>query len=358
MLSVLTFFIVLSILILVHELGHFLVAKKNGVYVEEFGFGLPPRLWGFKYGETIYSINWLPFGGFVKVLGEEREELEKVNLPPEIRKRTFAQKSNKVKLAILLAGVTANFLLGWFTTTILFIKGVPVITNKTIIDDVAVGSPAQQAGIKEGDVVTAVIHQGKKYDIELPDTLTKTISDLKGEPILLEINRQNELVKLNLTPRVDPPKGEGSLGVVITQFQTVTYPWYKAPFYALVEAAKITVVIVRELGKFIINLVTFSGAKIDVAGPVGIAKITSDAVKIGFDAVLQLLGLLSLNLAVINILPFPALDGGRVAFVLYEIVRKKPVRPSLEKKLNYAGFAILISLIILMTIYDILKIVK
>jgi len=358
MITILVFFIILSVLVVIHELGHFIAAKKNGVYVEEFGFGLPPRIFGIKVGETLYSLNLLPFGGFVKVLGEEEHELEKIKLSPELKNRTFVSKRPAVKILILTAGVIANFLLGWAVVTYLFIQGVPSPTQKVLIEKVTKNSPAQQVGIAPDDQIVGYVNNKNTTQFKSTDEFIDFVKAKKGSEIALSIKTKDAKTKVvNITPRQNPPKGEGSLGVVLTPFEIKQYVWYKAPFYGLIEAGSITVIIVRELVLTLARLVTFQPQQVDVAGPVGIAKITGEAVKYGYLAVLQLLGLLSLNLAVINIMPFPALDGGRLAFVLYETITKRKINPEIEKRLNFAGFAILMSLIVLITVHDIFKLV-
>src|SRR3989344_4060158 len=354
-LTAIVFFFILSILVLIHEAGHFIAAKKNGVMVEEFGFGLPPRLFGKKIGETIYSINWLPFGGFVKVLGEEQHELNSKKIPESFKNRTFYHKSNFQKLIILTAGVMANFLLGWFVISIILTYGIPTPTNDIIIDDIVKDSPAQEAGIKKGDLVKQIRVNGQVITLKNVDHFIEVVKKHKGQEIEVSLTRQSRLFTVSITPRLKPPPNQGALGVSLSQFVIKKYKWYEAPFYSLIESSKITVIIVRELLKTLFTLALFQKPDVDVAGPLGIAKLTGQAVKVGWLAVLQLLGILSLNLAVINIMPFPALDGGRVAFVIYEAISGRKVRQQVEQKLNLIGFAILITLIIVVTINDIVK---
>lgn len=361
--SIIIFFLILSILVLIHELGHFLVAKKNRVYVEEFGFGLPPRLFGLKKGETIYSFNLLPFGGFVKLLGEEQEELKVKKLPQNLKNRTFIGKKPWQRALIIVAGVAANFLLGWLIISYLFTQGVPIPTNKVIVEKVMVNSPADSAGLKSNDVIKSVkVKAADSQPIIYPLTSTQDLIDLSkkynDQEIRLTIQRNTEEYTVPIIPRKNPPPGQGPLGIIITSFVVKKYSWYQAPIFGLAESIKITVVTVKELIRTLFLFLTGQKVEVEVAGPVGIAKITSTAVKFGNNAVLQLLGLLSLNLAVINILPFPALDGGRLSLIVYEAISKKKVDAKIEKRLNLIGFAILLSLIILVTINDIIKLFK
>lgn len=359
--KIFVFLLILSILVIVHELGHFIVAKKNNVYVEEFGFGIPPRLFGKKFGETFYSINALPFGGFVKVLGEEEAELDKKKLSSALYTRTFVSKKPLVKTLIIIAGVTANFLLGWLIISYLFTRGVPTPTNRVIVEKVAPHSPAYDAGVKAKDHIKQVVINSQKtitFPIRKTEDLIALSQKYAGGAITLVIARDGQEKQISLVPRRNPPLSQGALGVVISaDFTIKKYPWYSAPFFGLYESVRITKFMAVEIVKILFRVITFQKVSLDVAGPVGIAQITGKAVDVGIDAVLQLLAILSFNLAIINIFPFPALDGGRLIFVCYEWITKRKINPSVEKKVNFAGFAILISLIILITIKDIARII-
>jgi regulator of sigma E protease len=356
MITVIVFILILALLVLIHEFGHFIAAKKSGVYVEEFGFGLPPRLWGKKIGETIYSINWLPIGGFVKVYGEEYHEQDK-NFDPALKNKAFIYKKPWQKILILTAGIIGNFLLGWLLISFLFTQGVPSPTNKVIVETIQPNSPAQEAGLKKNEEVIILI-KDKEYKLSSSNDLISLTKKFAGEPIELIVQNSNGTRKVTVTPRKNPPAGQGSLGVVITSFVEKKYPWYQAPFFGLAEAFNITWTIVSELSKTVFQLISFQKPKVDVAGPIGIARYTGEAIKFGSNAVLELIALLSLNLAVVNILPFPALDGGRLAFVLYEIVTKRRVNQNFERNLNLAGMIILIALAILISIHDVIKIYR
>lgn len=356
--TIIVFFIVLSILVLIHECGHFIAAKKNGVKVEEFGFGLPPRLFGVRRGETLYSLNLLPFGGFVKVFGEEASEVSDKKLSETDKARSFVHKKPLQKTIILTAGVLANFLLGWVIITYLFVKGIPAPSKTITVEKVIENTPAYAAGIKPQDVIVSISNPSKTIVVdELGDISTAT-KEFAAQNVNITLKRGSETLTVNAVPRQNPPKNEGSLGIVITNYTIKKYPIWSAPFYGLVEAVATTAMILKELGVALFKFVTLQGAGIQVAGPVGIAKLTGTAARTSLDALLQLIGILSLNLAVINILPFPALDGGRLAFVIYETVFKKKINPNTEQKLNFAGFAILIGLILLVTAHDIISLIK
>jgi len=354
--TILIFILTLSILVLVHELGHFLMAKKMGVKVEEFGIGLPPKLFGIKKGETLYSVNLLPIGGFVKLFGEE------YSTPLALDKnRTFVNKKPWQKTLIVLGGVLGNFLLGWFIFSYLVTQGVPVPTNNVIVEKVTKNSPASMAGLKEKDVILKFVPPISPMS---PISLTSSTSLITltqkyaGKNVKLLVQRGHQQLTVDLVPRVNPPKGEGSLGIAITSFIEKKYPWYTAPYYGLIEAFNITAKISSELGKMLYNLVTFHKQNVDVAGPIGIANLAGQAVKFGKNAFLEFLALLSLNLAIMNILPFPALDGGRLVFVLYEGITKKRPNKNFEKYTNLIGFIMLLSLAAIITVNDVVKLFK
>lgn len=358
--SIIIFILILGILVLVHELGHFIAAKKNGVLVEEFGFGFPPRLIAKKIGETVYSLNLFPIGGFVKVYGEEYHEVGTIHeLSLEKRNRAFVYKKPWQKALIIVSGVIGNFLLGWLVISFLFTQGVPTPVNKVLVEKVQAKSPAESAGLKDRDIIYQLKNDGKTYSISSTNDLIYLTNKFSEKKIALFLERGNKKLIVSLTPRSHPPKGQGPLGIVIgSPFVEKKYPWYQAPFYALIEAFNISKKIVVELTKIVVQLVMLQKPKVDVAGPIGIARYTGMAIKFGKNAVLELLALLSLNLAIINILPFPALDGGRLVFIIYEWISKKRVNQKLEKNLNLIGFAILLTLAGLVTINDIIKIYR
>ncbi len=362
MLSAIVFLLILSILILIHEFGHFITAKKNGVLVEEFGFGIPPRIWSIKIGETVYSINLLPFGGFVKVLGEEYEELKNKKLSEKLKNRTFVSKKPWQKAMIILAGVFFNFILGWVIISYLFTQGVPVPSNNLRIEKVSPQSPAEKANLKANDIVKSITVKNSKnpkiqnnIKIAKNEDLVKFAKQFGDQKIILNIERNKKNIEVEITPRKNPPQGQGPLGIVISAYEIKKYSLIEAPFFGLIESYNITKTITVEFVKTVFKFVTFQKVGVEVAGPVGIYKITSQAVGISVNAVLQILGLLSLNLAVINILPFPALDGGRLVFIIYEWITKKRINAKIENRLNFIGFAILMSMIVMITISDILK---
>jgi len=362
MINILIFLFVLSILILVHELGHFIAAKKMGVKVEEFGIGFPPRILWINYKGTIYSLNAIPLGGFVKLYGEEYAQLrqtdkQKSTVAKMSIKHAFSYKKPWQKFLIVIGGVIGNFLFGWLLISFLLTQGIPSPAGYIIIEGVKKDSPAALAGLKKGDHLIEVKIDKRTLKLTSTTDLITLTKQNAGQPMILVVRRNGSILEKKIIPRPNPPKGEGALGIVISSFIEKKYPWYQAPFYGLVEAFKITKLIITEILKALLQIIVLQKPKIEITGPVGIASYTSSAIRFGKNALLELTALLSLNLAVVNILPFPALDGGRLVFVLYEWIKKKKVNQNVERYVNMVGIIILLSLAILITYFDILKLI-
>lgn len=353
--SILIFLIVLSILILVHEAGHFFAARKAGVRVEEFGFGYPPRIFGKKIKGTIYSINLLPFGGFVRLHGEMSDE--EVTNP----RRAFVNKSKRQRIGILLAGVIMNFLLAVFAFAVVYsFSGIPRETNDVRVIEVVAGSPAQTAKILAGDIVRKVDEKA----IVSVDEFVEMVEEKKGERIVLEVRRtrgeEESLEKIRITPRKEPPEDEGPLGVIITSTEIYYPPAWQRPFVGAYHGFKEAVfwgtTIVSSLAKVLMGLLVGEVPK-DIAGPVGIFAITSEAAKFGVLALINFVGILSVNLAILNIVPFPALDGGRLLFIVIESIIGKKVLPKLETAIHTVGMIILILLLLAITVQDVRRLI-
>ena len=354
--SIVVFIIVLSILILVHEAGHFFVAKKAGVKVEEFGFGIPPRVWGKKVGETTYSINLLPFGGFVRLHGENvEEEVEE----PE---RAFLNKGKLQRTAIILAGVFMNFVLAMVAFSIVYsFSGIPRETDQVKLLEVTPASPAQEAGMLEGDIVKFV----NDTPVSSIEEFTSLIDEYKGERTNIVVLRQEAGKQtektIRLVPREKPPENEGPLGVVISSTEIYFPPIWQRPFvgiyYGFQEAFFWTKTVIAGLGDIFAGLFRGQTPK-DIAGPVGIYAITSQAASAGILTLINFIGFLSIQLAVLNVLPFPALDGGRLLFIGIESVFGKKVLPKVEAIIHTIGMVILLGLIFAITFYDIKRLVQ
>lgn len=365
-LTALVFFAILSLLVLIHELGHYALARWIGVHVEEFGLGLPPRVIGKKISGTIYSLNWLPIGGFVRLAGEDDPNPSRLTHPSS--RKFFWARSKKERASILVAGVTMNILLAVGLTGYLLTQGVLEPSGRVRVEKVQPGSPAEAVGLQEGDTITSISFRPSaasasfdtlnKKDINLPKDLIDTTRAHLGEVVTLTILRDGGQRQTSVTPRKDPPAGQGPLGVVITDLELRTYTWQQIP----VEAVRINALRAREMFTGIAGalwrLVTLKPLTADVAGPIGIARVTGEAVKFGWKAVLEFMSILSLNLAVLNILPIPALDGGRLAFVFLEKLIGKRLRPAFERSAHQMGMIILLSLILLVSLNDILRLAK
>lgn len=347
LLTAIVFFIILSILVLIHELGHFTVARIIGVKVEEFGFGLPPRIFGKKIRGILYSVNWLPIGGFVKLAGEDEGEGSHPHI--KHRKEYFFARTKKERAVILLAGVFMNFLLAVGITTYLLTQGVQEPTGQVHIKRVLPGSPAEEAGLKEKDIITGY---------KTPKELITYVKAHAGEQVTLAILRDHQITPISLTPRKTYPKGEGPMGVVISDLETRVYPLSQAPFMAVKINCERGWAMFAGIGSLIGRLAQLKPVGSDVAGPIGIAQVTGQAVKFGWKAVLEFMSILSLNLAVLNILPIPALDGGRLAFVFLEKILGKKVRPAFEQSTHQIGMIILFILIILISINDVMRLAR
>ncbi len=311
-----------------------MAAKKFGLLVEEFGFGLPPRIWGKKIGETIYSINALPFGGFVKIFGED-------GLEEQGKKGSFTSLKIWKRSLILFAGVFMNFLLGWLVISIVFSIGIP---KAILITEVVPDSPAAEIGLIAGDKIT---------NFSELDEFIKYINDNQGKTVNLEVERLGEVFSIQAVPRIDPPEGQGALGIALVEGGLPKMGLFSS-FY---EGLRTSVEIIKGIAVAIFSLLksAFVGEATleSVAGPVGIVKITAQASSLGFIYLLQLLALISLNLAVINIIPFPALDGGRLLFLVIEKIKGSPLNPKFERLANAAGMALLLLLMFLITVKDI-----
>lgn len=361
------FFIILSILVLIHEFGHFIIARWIGVGVEEFGLGLPPRVYGKKIGKTIYSVNWLPIGGFVKLIGEDDDESSKPNTLSRLQasqnpklKKYFWARSKKERAAILLAGVAMNFLLAVGISSYLLTQGVHEPSGRVHIEKVLPESPAAQVGLQQGDVITAIQYRAtnNQYDykiIRTPKELIETTRMHQGEQITLKVVRAEIELTFQLIPRKEYPKGQGPMGVAISDLEMNTYSWGQAPWVSLKINLQRAGEMLWSLGSLIYRLATFQPFRADIAGPIGIAQVTGEAVKYGVRAVLEFMSILSLNLAVLNVLPIPALDGGRLLFVFLEKIFGRRIRPAFERSAHQFGMFILIALILLVSINDILR---
>lgn len=349
MLIVIIVIIGLSFLILAHEAGHFIVAKLFKMDVEEFGFGFPPRIAAKKIGATEYSLNWLPFGGFVRIAGEndqfdeDKDGAAVAQLPPEEKKGIFSFQPVWKRSLVFLAGVAINFIVGWLLLSFVLIHGTPSLI---VINSVEANSPAQTAGLMSNDII-------KNY-ADAQSFIT-FIDEHKGTPISFEVNRNGADVTIHVTPRAAPTANEGALGVELSDAGVPKQGFFVALWLGLKEAGSITVLTIQGFWGLIKTLVLHASLEAGVVGPVGIFSVAQQTGSLGLIYLVQLISLISINLAVVNLIPFPALDGGRFLFVIIEKIKGSPLPRRVEAWVNTVGFALLILLMVLLTVRDVTR---
>lgn len=381
LLNIVIFILILAFLVLIHEFGHFFAAKKSGVLVEEFGFGFPPRVWGKKIGETIYSINLLPIGGFVKVYGEMYHEEDTAGL----NKRAFVSQHPLKKTIILLAGIFMNTMLAVAIYYILLAgagfrsEPLPLLHDYTFrfgtqVDHVVVGrvvpdSPAAEAGITTGDLVEQVTVTGETpSNITSAQSMIALISKAGEKKVMIRLQNISDGTEkeVTITPYYDEELKRPLIGVGLTNAAVIEYtkPSEKL-FSGFLHSYNIVAYSIDTMKLFVgasYQQKSIEPVAETVAGPVGIfglvQEILESSGKKVFTNLAQLIALLSLSLALINVLPFPALDGGRMIFVLYEWIARKRPNAMVEQYVNMAGFVILILFAILVSINDVSKLLK
>lgn len=372
LLTLITFIIVLGLLVFVHELGHFITAKRAGVKVEEFGFGFPPRIFGFYKDEnkrwkiahaktkeapsTIYSLNWVPLGGFVKIKGEQGEGAE----DPD----SFVNKSPGQRVWILSSGVLMNAVLAVVLLAIGFYVGLPQIVDgqdlkgarisesKIQIVEVIDRLPAQKEGVQLGDTLITIDGITFSEIEEIQDY----VDDKINQEVTVVLSRDKEKITKTIIPELNPETGRAGLGVALVKTATVSYPWYLAIWQGFLLTLFLFKAIILAFYELFKNLLVSKEVVVDVAGPVGIAVLTGQVARLGIIYILQFTALLSINLAIINFAPFPALDGGRVLFIIIEKIRGKAVDQKIENFAHNLGFALLMFLILIITFRDVSKI--
>lgn len=357
------FIIILAILIFVHELGHFLAAKKSGIRVDEFGLGFPPKVFSKKYGETNYTLNAIPFGGFVKIFGEDPHTEE---IREEDKSRSFYYKPKWIQAIVLVAGITFNIFFAYLLLSFGFMYGMPapaghspfgeVQNQSVIITDVLKGSPAEKSGLTTGDILVSVEVANKEVADLTAENISNAITKSKSGNVVITYKHGNEEVKTaNVEPSPDIIKGSRAIGVSMEAMGTLKLPFH----LALLEGARttylLTVSTIKGLSSFLWQAITFKADLSQVSGPVGIASVVGQARGLGIVYVLSLVALISINLAVINLIPFPALDGGRLLFVAIEAIIRRPINPKVAQWSNIVGFALLIILMFVVTGHDIFK---
>lgn len=354
-LPILVFVGILVGLIVVHELGHYIAAKLAGVKVLEAGLGFPPRIWGKEIRGTIYSINWLPLGAFVRMLGEEDPS------HPD----SLAAKPAWKRLLVLGAGPAMNFALPFILFTISFMIPRAVPVGLTQIVEVMDNSPAQEAGLQEGDVIFAINGE----EVRNINEVGKQIRLNLGETLTMQVRQDYEMKEVQVKARWAPPtyidengeeRRQGPTGIIIAALhpgmtETESFP----PWEAFPKGVSTTFEVLTLARNEVVSWIKGGGSP-EVAGPVGIAQATDEVVEeSGYRPLLEFAALLSINLAIINILPLPMLDGGRIVFVLIEIVRRgRRISPEKEALVHFIGFALIITLAVVIAYFDVLRVLR
>jgi regulator of sigma E protease len=356
--TILLFLVLLSVLVLAHEWGHFAAARKAGMVVEEFGIGFPPRVLSFKSRKgTVWSINLIPLGGFVRIQGESGEK--------RFEAGSFATKGYFARFAVLFGGVFMNLVVASLLFTIGFAFGLPsvieggvdaqaIVSNEAInVVQILPGSPAEQAGIQNGDKILTI--DGEVFaEGEAAREALKPNAD--GSPIEISLEHAGETKTIKIVPAYIEDIGRDGVGVALVETGKVRYPIYIAPIKGVTTTFGMTVQIVEAFGGLIKGVFTKdSNVAAQLSGPVGIAVLTGQVADLGFAHLVQFAAMLSVNLAVLNVLPFPALDGGRIFFLAIEAIRRKPSSQAFEQGVHAAGFAVLILLVVFVTYRDIVN---
>ncbi len=365
--TVIIFIVILSLLVFVHEAGHFIVAKRSGMGVHEFGFGFPPRVFGIQkqngkwkliWGKkpvdpesTVYSINAIPLGGFVKIMGEDNDEASDP--------RSFTHKSFLARFGTLFAGVGMNVLTAWVILSIGFMIGLPIAINgldevpknaqfseqQVLIGQVRADSPAQAAGLKDSDIITKVDGQA----FTQIEQLQEYIKANRGKTMKFEVMRINEVITADVTTSLEGDADKGLVGIGLAYYGKIKF----GPVQAVWQGAQTTVNQLKAIATGIVKIFSSKDGVKGVGGPVKIAQLTGQVADLGLLPLLQFTAFLSLNLAILNTLPFPALDGGRMLFLIIEKLRGKPNNQSVEQYANAIGFMLLLLLMFVITARDV-----
>lgn len=360
------FLVCLIPLIVVHELGHFIMARLTGVWAREFGVGYPPRIIKlFKWRETEFTLNWLPLGGFVRLEGEQtfaedKDKEESEEMSPEAlaekqeayRHSLYAQPPGK-RILLYLGGPLMNLLTAWVLATLLFITGLPIA--RVIINEVAPESPAAEANLQVGDTIVAI--NGER--VESTDDVTLYAQESLGEPTEFLLERDGQTVTVSLIPRTDPPAGQGAIGILISGIDSGRlkhYPLGEAFVYGSRYLGEIVGATVFFPVYVIRGLIPIEQAR--PVGVIGISQIAQRSVEDSISTgaaypILNILVLVSVSLGIFNLLPIPALDGGRILFAIVEKIRRRPLTPALEERIHMVTLILLVALFIFITVMDI-----
>jgi regulator of sigma E protease len=353
----------LAVLVLVHEFGHFFAAKKSGVRVDEFGLGFPPRLWAKTVGETTYSINAIPFGGFVKIFGENPDD-ESINGADS--SRSFVHIPRWKQVIVLIAGIAMNIIFAWLLFSVAYMSGMTtgvsdgnksyIHDSHVIVLDILGGSAADKSGLKQGDQILSYTFNGATKTVTDASMIQDVTKSSGGKAIDFEVSRATENKHILVAP-VKSSSGTYAIGISMDLVGKIKLPFYMA-FW---EGAKLTTHLFTSIFTGLYTLIhdaVLGRADVSqLSGPVGIARLVGDASKLGIAYLLSFTAFISLNLAALNLIPFPALDGGRILFVIIEAIRRKAISPKIANTINAIGFGILILFMLFITYRDIAKLI-
>ncbi len=361
--ALLIFIAILVALIWVHELGHFSAAKLFGIRVDEFAIGFPPRLLTVQWGETRYSFNLLLLGGYVSIRGENDSN---DNADP----RSMASRSRPIQALVIAAGILMNLLFGWLVLSAGYVVGTPATADSStfgelqnpVVEIVGVlpGSPADVAGLTASDELSKITSGTASFTPTPGSRGADTqafIAAHQNESLIFEVKQKNETKTVLVKPKEGIVEGKKVVGIVMDDVGTLQLPIHLALLQGLRSAKDLTVQTAQGLGTFFGQLLQGKGDLSSVSGPVGIATIGAGAVRDGFAAAAFLTALISINLAIMNLLPIPGLDGGRLLIIIIESIIRRPVSPKVVTYLSLAGFAFIILLMIAVTYHDITKLV-
>ncbi|MDD5318428.1 MAG: RIP metalloprotease RseP [Candidatus Pacebacteria bacterium] len=364
--AIIFFLIIIAVLVFVHELGHFLVAKWQGIRVDEFAIGFPPKVWSFKKGETVYAINLIPFGGYVKIFGENPDE-ESLTGPDS--QRSMVNKSKWSQVLVLIAGVSCNVIFAWLLISFSLMSGMPtsagfasgyssstISHTQVIVTGVIKGGPAEKAGLKTGNIIVGLNAATSTLSVS---SIQQAVAESQGKPVILNVLDKTSASESRAV-QVIPEKGVISadtyaIGLGMDTVGIVKFGFLQS-FY---EGAKTTGIIIKEttvgLAKFIAQAFTGQAHLSQVSGPVGIVGMVGQASQYGWAYLISFTAFISINLAVINILPFPALDGGRILFIIIESIKGSRLSPKIANTANAIGFGLLLLLMLVVTLSDVVK---
>ena len=351
----LIFLFLLLSLVVVHEAGHFFAARLFGIRVEEFGIGFPPKLWSFVRKGIRYSVNLLPFGGFVKIYGEDGGDKDHPD--------SFVAKPFGIRLAVLGAGVFMNWTIAVLLLAFILVLGKPAPVADTLdvkdafvqLSAVAPQSPAENATLRPGDKIISLNSQGEDLAPTRVAEMQEFIKRHAGSSVSIAVDRGGGIFTTSVVPRVAPPGKQGPLGVALVRIALQTFPWYEVPWRAGFLAASSTITIAQGLGTLAKDL--FAGRNVldQVAGPVGLVVLTGDVAGYGVSYLIYFAALISINLAMLNVLPFPALDGGRAFLLTIEQIIRRPLPKKIVEPLNAAGLGFLFLVLIIITVHELEK---